>query len=133
LLAQHSFEFDKKDEKEKKFFFNLLVQICRAELRFRVRLSVECQDLIRQCLQVQADLRPGLQDILEHPWLQTPKKSSEENLVSILLNFFLSSLTTRPNKLEGLPLVTLSSWVLEFEGKARANPIRGSFRCFPLG
>ncbi len=25
---------------------------------------------------------------------------------------------TRPNKLEGLPLETLSSWVLEFEGKA---------------
>ncbi len=30
---------------------------------------------------------------------------------------------TRPNKLEGLPLVTLSSWVLDFEGKARANPM----------
>jgi hypothetical protein len=26
------------------------------------------------------------------------------------------------NKLEGLSLVTLSSWVLEFEGKARARP-----------
>jgi hypothetical protein len=33
----------------------------------------------------------------------------------------------------GLPLETLSSWVLEFEGKARANPIRGPFRCFLLG
>jgi hypothetical protein len=31
----------------------------------------------------------------------------------------------RPNKLEGLPLVTLSRRVLEFEGKARANPIGG--------
>ncbi len=30
----------------------------------------------------------------------------------------------RPNKLEGLPLETLSSQVLEFEGKARANPIQ---------
>jgi len=29
----------------------------------------------------------------------------------------------RPNKLEGLPLETLSSQVLEFEGKARAKPI----------
>jgi hypothetical protein len=29
----------------------------------------------------------------------------------------------RPKKLEGLPLETLSSQVLEFEGKARANPI----------
>ncbi len=40
----------------------------------------------------------------------------------------------RPNKLEGLPLITLSnSWVLEFEGKTRANPIGGPFRCFLLG
>ncbi len=29
----------------------------------------------------------------------------------------------RPNKLEGLSLENLSSQVLEFEGKARANPI----------
>ncbi len=29
----------------------------------------------------------------------------------------------RPNKLEDLSLETLSSQVLEFEGKARANPI----------
>jgi hypothetical protein len=40
---------------------------------------------------------------------------------------------TRPNKMEGLHLVTLSSRVLEFEGKARANPIGGPFRCFLLG
>jgi hypothetical protein len=30
---------------------------------------------------------------------------------------------TRPNKLEHLSLETLSSHVIEFEGKARANPI----------
>jgi hypothetical protein len=40
---------------------------------------------------------------------------------------------TRPNKLEGLPLENLSSQVLEFEGKARANPIGGTFRCFLQG
>jgi hypothetical protein len=50
-----------------------------------------------------------------------------------VIKLFPSSLMTRPNKLEGLPLVTLSSWVLEFEGKARANPIGGPFRCFLLG
>lgn len=44
-------------------------QICRAELRFRVRLSPECQDLVRQCLMVQADQRIPLSDILLHPWL----------------------------------------------------------------
>jgi hypothetical protein len=47
----------------------------------------------------------------------------------MLWNFFPLSLTTRPNKLEGLSLETLSSQVLEFEGKARANPIGGPFRC----
>jgi hypothetical protein len=36
---------------------------------------------------------------------------------------------TRPSKLEGLPLETLSSRVLEFEGKARANTIGGPFLC----
>jgi hypothetical protein len=47
--------------------------------------------------------------------------------------FFPSSLMMRSNKLEGLPLETLSCQVLEFDGKARANPIRGHFRCFLLG
>jgi hypothetical protein len=41
--------------------------------------------------------------------------------------FFSSSLTTRSNKLEGLHLETLSRQVLEFEGKARTNPIGGPF------
>jgi hypothetical protein len=35
--------------------------------------------------------------------------------------------------LEGLSLETLSSQVLEFEGKARANPIGAPYRCFLLG
>ncbi len=39
----------------------------------------------------------------------------------------------RPNKLEGLSLENLPSQVLEFVGKARANPIGASFRCFLLG
>jgi hypothetical protein len=50
-----------------------------------------------------------------------------------LIKLFSSSLMTRPNKLEGLPSETLSSQILEFEGKARANPIGGPFRCFLLG
>jgi hypothetical protein len=32
-----------------------------------------------------------------------------------------------------LSFQTLSSQVLEFEGKARANPIGAPFRCFLLG
>jgi hypothetical protein len=38
-----------------------------------------------------------------------------------------------PNKLEGLSFETLSSQVLEFESKARADPIGGLFICFLLG
>ncbi len=52
---------------------------------------------------------------------------------SMLLNFFLSLLMMRPNKLEHLSLETLSSRVLEFKGKARANPIGAPFKCFLLG
>jgi hypothetical protein len=37
------------------------------------------------------------------------------------------------NKLDRLSLETLSSQVLEFEGKARADPIGAPFKCFPLG
>jgi hypothetical protein len=40
---------------------------------------------------------------------------------------------TKPNKLEGLSLETLSIQVLEFEGKVRANPIGAPFRCYLLG
>lgn len=47
-------------------------QICRAELRFRVRLSLECQDIIRRCLKVSAEKRIRLEDILNHPWLKDP-------------------------------------------------------------
>jgi hypothetical protein len=36
------------------------------------------------------------------------------------------------NKREDLSLETLSSQVLEFEGKARTNPIGGPFKCFLL-
>ncbi len=50
-----------------------------------------------------------------------------------VIKLFSSSLMMRPNKPKGLPLETLSSWVFEFEGKARANPIGGPFRCFLLG
>jgi hypothetical protein len=39
----------------------------------------------------------------------------------------------RPNKLKGLSLETLSSQVVEFEAKARANPIGLPFRFFFLG
>jgi hypothetical protein len=64
---------------------------------------------------------------------QESEVEQDSDQVSMFKNFFPLSLMTRPNKLEGLALGTLSSWVLEFEGKARANTIGGPFRCFLLG
>jgi hypothetical protein len=50
-----------------------------------------------------------------------------------VIKLFPSSLTMRPNKLECLSLETLSSQVLEFKSKSRANPIGAPFRYFFLG
>ncbi len=47
------------------------------------------------------------------------------------LFFFVTDAEAK--KLECLPLKILSSQVLKFEGKARANPIGGPCRCFLLG
>jgi len=47
-------------------------QICCAELRFRYRVSAECQDLIRQCLTVDTALRPSMAALAAHPWLNNP-------------------------------------------------------------
>lgn len=54
-------------------------QICNAELRFRTRLTPECQDLIRQCLQVRAELRPCLESLRLHPWLRSPRLQAGSN------------------------------------------------------
>jgi hypothetical protein len=50
-----------------------------------------------------------------------------------VIKLFTSSLMMRPNKLEHLSVETLSSQALEFEGKARANPVGAPFRCFLHG
>lgn len=44
-------------------------QILREETRFRRRLSPECQDLIRKCLNKNPLFRPSLEEVLVHPWL----------------------------------------------------------------
>jgi len=65
-------------------------------------------------------------------------KDKEKSLMKLppgvnVITFFSPLLIMRPNKLEGLPFETLSSQILEFEGKARANPVGVPFRCFLLG
>lgn len=55
-------------------------QICQAELRFRYRVSPECQDLVRQCLKVDTTQRASLSSILCHPWLSCPNPTSQPGL-----------------------------------------------------
>ncbi len=43
--------------------------ICNAEVRFRTRLTHECQDLVRRCLRVRPNDRISLVDMLNHPWM----------------------------------------------------------------
>lgn len=58
-------------------------QICMAEIKFRTRLSHECQDLIRQCLRVRPGDRIGLEDIMDHPWMfMTLQNTNKTNGVS---------------------------------------------------
>merc|ERR1712012_1115355 len=58
--------------------------ICTAEVRFRTRLTHECQDIIRRCLKVRPSDRPSLRDLLEHPWMSThlPESSQSANTTS---------------------------------------------------
>jgi serine/threonine protein kinase len=44
-------------------------QICNADLKFRTRLTHECQDLIRRCLRLRPADRISIEDILQHPWM----------------------------------------------------------------
>ena len=55
-------------------------QIKRANIRFRteLRLSTECQDLIRRCLEVDVGGRITLAEMREHPWLAEVKANAAE-------------------------------------------------------
>ncbi|CAB4058191.1 Serine/threonine-protein kinase pim-3,Serine/threonine-protein kinase pim-2,Serine/threonine-protein kinase pim-1 [Lepeophtheirus salmonis] len=44
-------------------------QICSAEINFTSRLSAECRDLIRSCLQIHPSSRIKLEEIIHHPWM----------------------------------------------------------------
>jgi len=44
-------------------------QILAAQVKFRRKLSPECQDLILKCLSIHPSDRPELEEILQHPWM----------------------------------------------------------------
>ncbi|XP_062477310.1 serine/threonine-protein kinase pim-1-like [Pezoporus occidentalis] len=51
--------------------FRCCEDIVSGQLFFQRRISVECQHLIRWCLSMRARDRPSLDDVFNHPWLQT--------------------------------------------------------------
>lgn len=56
-------------------------QIISARLHFRVPLSEECQNLIRLCLRFRPEERPSLEQILQHPWMKSPRDSAPSLVV----------------------------------------------------
>lgn len=59
-------------------------QICNAEVKFRTRLTHECQDLIHQCLRLRPNERISLEDILSHPWLTMSPILDHHNQVPLV-------------------------------------------------
>ncbi|KAM9515896.1 serine/threonine-protein kinase pim-1-like [Guaruba guarouba] len=51
--------------------FRCRKDIIGGQLFFQRQVSVECQHLIRWCLSMRACDRPSLEDVFNHPWLQT--------------------------------------------------------------
>ncbi|XP_033930095.1 LOW QUALITY PROTEIN: serine/threonine-protein kinase pim-1-like [Melopsittacus undulatus] len=51
--------------------FRCCKDITSGQLFFKRQISVECQQLIRWCLNMKAWARPSLEDVFNHPWLQT--------------------------------------------------------------
>jgi len=59
-------------------------QICNAEIKFRTRLTHECQDLIRQCLRLRPQERIPLEEILCHPWMTMSPILDHHNQVPLV-------------------------------------------------
>uniref|UniRef100_A0A8B9G1W3 Serine/threonine-protein kinase n=1 Tax=Amazona collaria TaxID=241587 RepID=A0A8B9G1W3_9PSIT len=51
--------------------FRCCEDIISGQLSFQRQVSLECQHLIRWCLCMYACNRPSLEDVFNHPWLQT--------------------------------------------------------------
>lgn len=58
-------------------------QILDADIRFRRKLSPECQELITSCLEVRPSDRINLEDILNHPWMNSKLESNVSDSIPL--------------------------------------------------
>jgi serine/threonine protein kinase len=49
--------------------FKNVKQICKADLKFLPILTLECQNLVKRCLQLRPEDRISIEEILQHRWL----------------------------------------------------------------
>jgi len=61
-------------------------EICNAELSFRNNVSTQCQDLVRSCLKIRPKDRIRIDQILDHPWLDSSRSHSREVIQEELSN-----------------------------------------------
>ncbi|PSN39037.1 Serine/threonine-protein kinase pim-3 [Blattella germanica] len=54
-------------------------EIVQAAIQFRIRLSVDCRDLIQKCLQIRPSERILLEDILKHSWMNCDLENCPDN------------------------------------------------------
>lgn len=74
--------------------------ICNAEVRFRTRLTHECQDIIKRCLKLRPSDRPSLRDLLNHPWMSTHlPESSSTSVPSTSTSSTSTTAASTPNSL----------------------------------
>uniref|UniRef100_A0A8B9G567 Serine/threonine-protein kinase n=1 Tax=Amazona collaria TaxID=241587 RepID=A0A8B9G567_9PSIT len=57
--------------------FRCCKDIISGQLSFQRQVSLQCQHLIRWCLSMRACNRPSLDDVFNHPWLQTSPARGE--------------------------------------------------------
>ena len=121
--------------------------ICNAEVKFRARLSHECQDIIRKCLKMRPGDRPSLRDLLNHPWMTSTSLPDTTNSITPTVSSTgstgssgssgssgsdseSSTAASTPNSLSGSSLAHTGSNHSSTEPMDMDNNKKGSFESF---
>lgn len=58
-------------------------QIMQANVKFRRKISPECQNLIRGCLSLRPSDRPSMEDLLQHPWMSSKLSTTVSSSIPV--------------------------------------------------